>query len=225
MPYNAPGPIRWTPEGDYSSLSFTPPYPPGKSTYCAKGLGYRSFFEDCDRVVPGGRQAVIDAIQQPELKAFFSQEFLAGSWFDIFPLPLGREIAARLAGVPMPQLAREAMAFTIRRDAATVYKSALSRREPEAILEGLDIVARQYLNFSPLVRPAMTDARTRVVYRDHFPKVLVPWCEGFSHGYTVAALKIANVPNPRVRFSTEPERPASDGLELVQVRVETSWDL
>jgi hypothetical protein len=27
-----------------------------------------------------------------------------------------------------------------------------------------------------------------------------------------------------VRFSVEPERPASDGLELVQVRVATSWD-
>jgi hypothetical protein len=221
---NASGLLGWTPDGDYSGLSFTPPYPPGKSTYCVKGLGYRSFLEDCDRVVPGGRQALLAAIKQPALKTFLSQDFLAGSWFDIFPLPLGREVAARLVGVPMRQLARDAMAFTMKRDAATVYKPLLSRREPEAILEGLDIIARQYLSFSPLIRPSMMGTCTRVVYRDHFPKVLVPWCEAFSEGYTVAALKLASVPNPRVEISIEREPPASDGLELVQVRVATSWD-
>jgi hypothetical protein len=71
----------------------------------------------------------------------------------------------------------------------------------------------------------MAEACTRVVYRDPFPRVLVPWCEGFSDGYTIAALKLANVPNPRVRVATQAEPPASDGLELVQVRVATSWDL
>ena len=148
-------------------------------------------------MVPGGRQALLDANQQPELKAFFSQEFLAGSWFDIFPLPLGRELAARLAGVPTAQLAREAMAFTMKRDAATVYKSILSRREPEAILEGLDIVARQYMCPGARRPPAATPSLR-------------------SSSQTCRT--------PRVRFSIEPERPTSDGLELVRVRVATSWD-
>ena len=98
----------WKPRGDYSSLAYTPPYPPGESRYLIKGMGYKSFLEDCDRVVPGGRATVLAAIEQPELREFFKQEFLAGSWFDMFPLPLGREIAARLARIPLATLTREA---------------------------------------------------------------------------------------------------------------------
>src|SRR5262245_31339375 len=112
---------RWKPRGDYSSLAYTPPYPPGESSYQIKGMGYRSFLEDCDRVIPGGRATVLAAIEQPELQEFFKQEFLAGSWFDMFPLPLGREIAARLARTPMATLMRESMRYTVERDAQTAY--------------------------------------------------------------------------------------------------------
>jgi hypothetical protein len=50
MPGKKPTPraYSWKPRGDYSSLAFTPPYPPGESSYTIKGMGYRSFLEDCD---------------------------------------------------------------------------------------------------------------------------------------------------------------------------------
>lgn len=189
-----------------------------------KGMGYRSFFEDCDRVVPGGRAAFFAAIEQPELSEFFKQEFLAGSWFDTFPLPLGREIAARLARMPMSTLTRESMRYTVKRDAQSVYGSLIKRGDANAILDGLDIVARQYLSFSPLVRPRIVRPGERESFRDHFPKVLVPWCTAFADGYTTTALELGGFTGARVRTFVKPEPPAEDGLEVVQLRVVMNWD-
>ena len=218
------GAYAWKPRGDYSPLAYTPPYPPGDSPYMVKGMGYRSFLEDCDRVIPGGRAAVLDSIEQPELREFFNQGFLAGTWFDVFPLPLGREIAACLVRTPMAALTRDAMQFTVKRDAQTVYGNLINRADAHAILDGLDVVARQYLNFSPLVRPRIVRPGERETFRDHFPKVLVPWCTAFADGYTSTALTLAGFKGARVRTYAKREPEADDGLELVQLRVVTSWD-
>jgi hypothetical protein len=214
----------WKPRGDYSSLAFTPPYPPGESSYTIKGMGYRSFLEDCDRVIPGGRAAVLGAIEQPELREFFKQEFLAGSWFDMFPLPLGREVAARLVRAPVAALMRDAMRYTVKRDAQTAYGNLINRGDAIAILEGLDMVTRQYLNFSPLVRPRIPRPGEREAFRDHVPKVLVPWMSATADGYTSTALELAGFKGARVRTWATPEPDADDGLERVQLRVVTYWD-
>lgn len=208
---------------DYSSLAFTPPVRPGQSPYLIKGLGYRSFFDDCERTVPGGKAALLAAIAQPELREFFEQDFLVGSWFDLFPLPLARQIAARLARVPLTTHLRNAMQFTAKRDFQTVYRKLFgTATTPQAIMDALDVVGKQYTNFAPLIRTEQYPT-SRVAYREGVPTLLFPWLSTSASGYTVSILELAGVRSPSMRVTTSPSG-IVNGIETLTMRVETSWE-
>lgn len=59
------------------------PFPVGQSPYRIKGSGYLLHMQYVDEQLPGGRAAMLGAIGNPELRAFFEQTFFAGHFVDI----------------------------------------------------------------------------------------------------------------------------------------------
>src|SRR4051812_25004889 len=86
-----------------SRLSFAP----GKSPFHAKGVTYRNVFQYVDETLEGGRARLLAAIDDPALRAFASQPFLAGSLYDVVPMLAIVEAAAGLLGKPFSQVVRE----------------------------------------------------------------------------------------------------------------------
>lgn len=214
---------NWNTSSDYSSLAYTPPQRPGLSAYRIKGLAYRGFFEDCERAVPGGKAGFLKAIQQPELYEFFSQEFMAATWFDVFPLPLGRQIAMRLAGKTYLDHLRAMMRITAQRDIDGVHHAVLDvALPPQTILDRLERITNQYFNFSPLVRSRVLGPTEREAYRDDFPELLVPWYRPVAEGYAATVLELCGAREVQARVTVKPT-PARRGLAMVSLRIGCSW--
>ena len=95
-----------------ADVDFEPdwPFDIGGSPFRVKGNPYVGLFEHADRVLPGGRDAVLQQVERPDLLAFLSQPFMPSGWYDLYPL-LGLAVAAgKLVG-------QSGAAFTRRRSA------------------------------------------------------------------------------------------------------------
>ena len=212
----------WNKTSDYSTLAFTPPFRPGSSPYCIKGLAYRGFFEDCERTVPGGKAALLEAMRQPELREFFSQEFLAASWFDVFPLPLGRQIATRLAGKTYQEYLRAQMRVAAQRDVQGVYHSVLNiELPPEDMLDRVERVANGYFNFAPSAGKVI-GPNLREGVRENFPELLTAWYRPVTESYVATVVELTGATEVKVRSSTSP-MPPQGGIAMVRLRFECTW--
>src|SRR6185312_17279254 len=107
------------------------PPPFGESAFHVKGviyLGTRAFF---DAQVPGGYAGLVSAIHDPALRAFFTQPFLASSWYDVLPVAPLIEIEARVMGLSLEDYLGRRTLFQADRDMGGVYKYLLRAAYPE----------------------------------------------------------------------------------------------
>lgn len=70
----------------------------GESPFRAKGTLYRATHSDFEHNLHGGFQALLDAIEEPELREFVGQHFLASTRYDVMPVPAIAECSAKVVG-------------------------------------------------------------------------------------------------------------------------------
>src|SRR5690242_18619455 len=75
------------------------PQPPGKNPYRVKGNAYRGHMDYVEQHVPGGIEAMRAGFEDPLLKEFFGQTFLAASFYDLYPLVAAGWVCAKLCGM------------------------------------------------------------------------------------------------------------------------------
>src|SRR5262249_12516841 len=111
------------------------PFPAGSSPFRIKGNAYINNRLFAALRVPGGIDAVIASLRHPELQAFFSQRFLASSWYDYFPLLLITRVEVVLMGRPWPEVLHTMGEALADRDLGGIYKLLLKFTSPkEAML-------------------------------------------------------------------------------------------
>src|SRR5271165_5876625 len=72
------------------------PFVAGTSPFRIKGVAYQGHVDYAARFIPGGERAVIEGFRDPGLRAFFEQQFLAASWYDVLPIVPVWHVCARL---------------------------------------------------------------------------------------------------------------------------------
>lgn len=192
------------------------------SPFRQKGNGFIGSFEYIDAHVPGGRQAVIAAVADEELRAYLSQRFLAGSWYDVLGTVAMLRAAAKVAAKPFDQYLRECMRWIADRDIRGVYKVFLALASPDMIIQRLPKIAAAHFDF---VRAEVTQLgpghyESRSV---GLPSEMAEIYKAVSEAYMVRALEVSGAKNLLHRWlATEPggER---EGYQLVNLRRELRW--
>jgi len=97
------------------------PRPAGTSPFQIKGLPYRGLAYFATRMLRGGLDELAEAIDDPSLREFVRQPFLASSRYDVLPFRPLVATLARLLGQPFVDLTRETSAAQARYDARTLF--------------------------------------------------------------------------------------------------------
>lgn len=192
------------------------------SGFHARGLVYIGARDYMVEHVPGGVDAVAAALL-PELRAFFSQIFLANTMYDALPIVAISEAAAALAGVPQGDYVRPNAAWQAQRDIRSVYKLMLNVMSAETVALRLAKAAMRYFDFGEASSTMRTATCCHAEQRG-IPKPAAAWFTACVHGFVPTALGMAGAKNVRLRtLATTPDGERS-GVETVTVSYEFSWD-
>jgi len=202
----------------------SPPVLPAVPPFRAKGLVFRGACDFYDCVVPGGTAAVIANVGRlnPGLVEFLGQSFVAGGWYDIFPIVLMSRAAALLGGLTHSRLVRDNAAWMARRDLHGVYKVVLQLATVEMVATRLPRLSMRYFDFGSS-SGTMIGPKQMTSQRLGIPRSLGEWFTYCAEGFVPVALALAGAKDTRVRCAITPGATRRAGHELVDVTVDLSW--
>jgi hypothetical protein len=201
-------------------------FPPGESPFHAKGLVYGGAREYWGQRVPGGIEALRNALGatgDASLARFLDTPFTPSGWYDALPVVPLSAVAARLVGVPQAQLVRENAAWLAERDLNGVYRVILMMASVEMVAMRLGKLSMQYFDFG---RAETVRVRDRVVESRRFgiPAPLAPWFIFAADGFVPVALKLAGAKSVRLRHGSPLPEGLLHGAPAVQIRFEIQWE-
>lgn len=172
--------------------------PAGEAPFRVKGLAYRGHVAYADKFVPGGNAAILAALKErPELRAFFSQPFLAASRYDVVPLALTGIGAARVTGLSFHQFVRTRSEWQARDDLNGVYRAMLSVAAPEQVALRLPKMMAQYFDFAPVETERIAAGHVRTHARA-VPLPLHAWLAAVAEGYLFEVFRVMGARDVRV---------------------------
>lgn len=197
-------------------------FSPGKSPFRTKGNVYRALFESADSRVPGGAAAVLARIDDPELRAFYDQPFLAASTYDILPIvPFGMA-GARILDVPYAEFVRGGAEFTAKRDMSGIYRVLLKLASPERVAARLPRILSQYFDFGR-IEGHFPAPRTYEATAFGLPRPLALWMTSVAHGFVPVVMEKAGARNVSVRIRPPTDPTVEHGITLVTASFEVGW--
>jgi hypothetical protein len=199
------------------------PFRPGEAPFRIKGQAYRGHIAYTELHVPGGMKAAVAALRDPALRAFFDQQFLAASFYDVYPLIAMGWVCARLAGTTFPEFLRIRTRAQVDFDMGGVYKLLLKLASLEMIAAKIPVVSARYFDFGT-VDIATPSPKVVEATRREIPATIAPWLGPIGETYVIRALERSGAKNPRARlypFRADGER---FGVEVGSMKCEWSWD-
>jgi hypothetical protein len=199
------------------------PFAPGESPFHAKGIQYVDAIAFYNEHVPGGWEGLTASIGEPKLKAYLSQRFLAGAWYDVFPFVAAHRAASIASGQPYLDFIRRVAGFTIGKQFRGIYRVFLKIGRPDAVVRSLPDIAAKYYNFLRVdvkqIGPNHYETRA-----GGLPTVVAPSYQVSSEVAVITALEIAGARNIRHRWMPAEQDGEAHGLPLVRVRREIRWE-
>ena len=195
---------------------------PGKSPFQAKGmlwLGIRGFIEDG---VPGGAGAVAAELDEQH-RAFFTQMFMAMSWYDLLPINAVADAASRILRTDKLEYVKRSALWQAKRDMAGVYKPLLASDTPETICRRYASIYSQLYDFGSvqLIREGPKSIETRV---EGMPDALAWWWKRGSECYLAPVLRAAGASAPKITYSEGKPNGTRAGIQLLQFTSLTTWN-
>lgn len=201
----------------------TVPVPPGTSAFRVKGHGLRARMDVYDRIVPGGRQAVLAAIEDRAVREYLSGPILAASWYDLFAHAALDIAAADVLGMPAWQSVARASGLQAENDAAGIYRVLLKLVSPQMLVSKLGKISSQYFDHGG-IDVQKVDSRHARMTRTGIANQLYWWWGGILEGYVHALFRLSGAKNPTshagVLESDAPDDPLGIGRFVVDVRWE-----
>ncbi len=204
-------------------LPETTPFPPGESPFRVKGISYKSFLEHMEVRAPGGAAAVIAALPDPALRAFFGQRFLVGSWYDILPIAPLHATAAKLLGMSEEAFGRMQSRYQADKDINGIYRILLKLASPAGLLQRMPALTAQYQDFSRSSVEMVDKKSARAVY-EGMPRMLLPWYLPATEAYTVRVLECAGAKRPRMTIHPPEPYATVRTVETIRLRIDIAWD-
>jgi hypothetical protein len=195
----------------------------GTSPFHVKGVVYLGALEYFDRSVPGGRAAVVEALEAPALAAFFTQRFLTGSWYDAFPgVPMG-VAAAKVAGVPVAEFVAKRARWQAERDTQGVYRAQLKLASATMIVDRVPQLAARYFDFVKIEQEKV-NPREYLAVITGVPASLASLYVSLAESFLAVAMETAGARNIRFVWG-EPEPDGTrSGVRIVLLRRHLQWE-
>jgi hypothetical protein len=199
------------------------PFAPGDGPFHCKGAMYADLLTYFDETIPGGRLAVLDRIRDSRLRPFFSQLFVTGVWYDVFPLVALNRTAAVVTDRPYLDFLRGFAKWTFPRQVRGIYKFLLKLTTPDMMAKSLPRAAGQFYDFLRVdvkqVRPKVYQSRG-----SNIPAVLAPSYMVTTESAVVTLLELSGAKGVRHRWLGPSDDGEAHGIKIVRVTREISWD-
>jgi serine/threonine-protein kinase len=221
----SPAPPDAVTQAETSAVRRIAPLPcaPGTSPFHIKGMAWRGFVHLTRHGVPGGLDAVCDALDDPRLKDFVRQTFLAASWYDILPLLPAMGAVARVLGRPLDHVTRLAAISQCRYDASNVFRLMYSTGRVEDIVERVPRLGSRYYDFG--AASGWHEGPGHVALRQTLvPEYLEPWFVPMHAAYSEEAARVLGAKEVESIERRDPQRPtAHAGFPVMTVTSDVRW--
>jgi len=199
------------------------PRPPGENPFRVKGHGLRARMDVYDRVVPGGRAAVIAAIDDEAIRSYLSQPILAASWYDLFAHAALDIAAADLRKKSAWESVASASALQAENDARGIYRLLLKVVSPHVLINKLGKITAQYFD-QGTVEVDRVDDRAARMRLSGIANKLYWWWGGILDGYVHALFRLAGAKNTVAHAGVLASDAPDDPLGLGRFAVDVRWD-
>jgi hypothetical protein len=156
-------------------------------------------------------------------RVFFSQIFLASSWFDLFPVLHVFKAISTVTGVSFNEQAKRTATWHGEQDLNGTYKTMLKQSSPQAVCKRFAGIYSKLYNFGRVdVIGEEERSVESCVYG--FPKPAVGWWMRATESYTQPLLLAAGAKN--VKTTWMPLEPDGEQarVPLVRTRSFVTWD-
>jgi hypothetical protein len=208
---------------DWKIPQRTTPPPPGEHPFRVKGHGLLARMATYDKLVPGGRQAVVGAIADRAVREYLSQMILAVGWYDLFAHVELDLAAADLLRLPPNVSVANASRVQAQSDAKGIYSVLLKVVSPQMLVKKMGTISAQYFDHGTvdvvrLESKAARMTRTGIVNQHYW------WWGSILEGYVRALFGIAGARGLRIHcgelVTERPDDPLGHGRFSCDVR----WD-
>ena len=202
----------------------TLPFEPGGSPFRIKGVAYRGHVEYCDRFVPGGHRAALEALGRPAVREFFDQPFLASSYYDVFPLAMAGIGCSRALGVSFLDFVAQRSRWQAAEDVKGVYRLVLKVAAPQMLASRLPRFIAQYFDFGGVELVDVQPGRVSAM-RTGIPAPLAEWYIAVSEPYVEVILEKAGAKNvvTTKNLPIDLEEHAH-GVDLLRIPMLIEWE-
>jgi len=175
---------------------------PGAGPFRTKGNLYRGGIEMLQQ--QGVWDRVLAALPDDQHRTFFSAPFLAGSWYDLFPVLILDETAAVVRGVALRTHVLDTTKFQFGRDVNGLYRLLLRFTNARAMVERVTRLSGQYFDFGQATVGAL-EQHAGIITRRGVPTMLAAWFADASISYVKIAMLAAGAKEVRSSFTLSDE--------------------
>ena len=196
----------------------------GATSFRVKGHVYQKMKDNVAGTVEGGVERLLERVDPPEVRDFFRQRFLGGSWYDALPMAPLSFAHARLSGSALHPFCRERGRIVAQHDVPGIYKAILRLFSPTTLVSRLPRVATFYFSFGNATAEQLEPARARTTLAG-LPYSLAPMLAGVVEGFISVALEQSGAKGVEVRtVDVCFDGQVVDGIPTAWVRHESSWN-
>lgn len=169
--------------------------------------------------VEGGPTAFAAALPTPALQNFFSQPFLASSFYDMYPLVAGCGVLASLARSPLDTFAQQQGRAQASYDVEHAYRALLQGKSTDDVHSRLRPLAGRYYDFGEWEVDRVGPNRIRVVERA-LPIWIMPWFIPMQIGYFSGLMAAMGKPGSTVTMQSFRREGLAGTMPLVVLELE-----
>jgi hypothetical protein len=196
------------------------PFRFGASPFHMKGLVYRSFMRFAERHV--GRERFLNALNDPELRAFATQTFVPSNFYDCGPVVALNRVRASLMGISENESFRLGATQQAETDLRGAYSLVLAVLSQSRVLQALSRLTQVYFDWGrSFAEPR--GPKYWVAGRSGVPQHLIDWSEVGTQAFTQVALMRTRAKNLSFDVKRFADGNAHE-IETFRFEMHMTWD-
>lgn len=206
----------------YEPLPVTPRHPFGQGPFRGKGMIFEGLRAYAAQRIPGGMDAVLAEVGDPDVKKFFDQIFLASANYDLSPLVRVVRVVARLERTPVDQFVRKSARTAAELHIGGLYRQQLKVNSPEEMATRLPRMFGRYYEPCQAEIISIEQGHLRARFTG-LPTLLIGNYVWSNEGFIGRALELAGAQRPRFEWSAEQADGELEGISLRTIGFNVTW--
>ncbi|KIG18053.1 hypothetical protein DB30_01940 [Enhygromyxa salina] len=186
-----------------------------------RGSTYLGIREHVKATLPGGMEAVCEAMPAGPHRSFVEQRFTADGWYDALTIRPLTEIIAKLEQRSWEQSLRARAQDLARREGGVLGRVRMMASSPEKVAEKLQLAALERFDFGRAEIVETARGLSKAAYHE-VPQPLGAWLVACLDGHAGVLISNAGGKQPKLTSRLIPQGRRGE-MGLVDVRVDMSW--